>query len=82
MQWWANRVDKAKEDGIQIATLATGAKQSVLRYTEASIVQMYKIVACKCGLATIYIVLKTEHTEDDQNYWHLTKEDIKPLSKF
>ena len=39
-----NRVVEAKEDKIQLGTLTSGAKYSVLKYTEASTEQIYKII--------------------------------------
>ena len=44
-----NRVVQAKEDGIQLKTLTSGAKYSVLKYTNASTVQIYEIVSCRRG---------------------------------
>ena len=48
------RVFETQEDNIQVKTLA---KYSVLKYTEASTIQIYKIVGCKRGLTTIYLAL-------------------------
>ena len=42
-----NRVVDAKEDNIQLKTLTSGGKYSVSKYTEASIVQIYKMVSCR-----------------------------------
>ena len=39
--WGAHVVD-AKEDNIQLKTLTSGGKYSVLKYTEASTVQIYE----------------------------------------
>ena len=45
-----NRVVDAKEDNIQLKTLTSGGKYSVSTYTEASTVQIYKIVIrCRRG---------------------------------
>ena len=54
-----------------------GGKYSVSKYTEASTVQIYKMVSCRRGWITIYpalsvfyacIVLKIAHTVDNQNF--------------
>ena len=72
-----NRVVEVKEDNIQLKTLTSGGKYSVSKYTEASTVQIYKIVSCMRGWTTIYptlsvfyacIVLKLAHTVDNQNF--------------
>ena len=66
-----NRVVDAKEDNIQLKTLTLHGKYSVSKYTEASTVQIYKIVSCGRGWTPIYpalsvfyacIVLKIVHT--------------------
>ena len=45
-----NRVVDAKEDNIQqMKTLISGGKYSVSKYTEASTVQIYKIVSGRRG---------------------------------
>ena len=44
-----SRVVEAKEDNMQLKTLTSGAKYSVLRYTKASTVQIYKAVSCMRG---------------------------------
>ena len=44
-----NRVVDAKEDNIQLKTLTSGGKYSVLKYTAASTVQIYKILSCRRG---------------------------------
>ena len=44
-----NRVVEAKEDNIQLKTLTSGGKYSVSKYTEASTIQIYKIVSCRRG---------------------------------
>ena len=58
-------------------TLTSGGKYSVSKYTEASTVQIYKIVSCGRGWTTIYpalsifyacIVVKIAHTVDIQNF--------------
>ena len=72
-----NRVINAKEDNIQLKTLTSGGKYSVLKYTKASTVQIYKMVSCRRGWTTIYpalsvfyacIVLKIADTVDNQNF--------------
>ena len=54
-----------------------GGKYSVSKYTEASPVQIYKLVSCRRGRTTIHpalsvfyvcIVLKTAHTVYNQNF--------------
>ena len=44
-----NRVVDAKEDNIQLKILTSGGKYSVSKYTEASTVQIYKIVSYRRG---------------------------------
>ena len=44
-----NSVVDTKEDNIQLKTLTSGGKYSVSKYTEASAVQIYKIVSCRHG---------------------------------
>ena len=44
-----NRVVDTKEDNIQLKTLTSGGKYSVSKYTEASTIQIYKIVSCRIG---------------------------------
>ena len=70
-----NRVVDA-EDNIQLKNLTSGGNYSVSKYTEASSVQIYKMVSCMRGWTTIYpalsvfyacIVLKIAHTVDNQN---------------
>ena len=46
---WGDRVVDAKEDNIQLKTLTSGGKYLVSTYTEASTVQIYKIVCCRRG---------------------------------
>ena len=64
-------------DNIQLKTLTSGGKYSVSKYTEASTVQINKIVSCRRGWTTIYpalsvfyacIILKIGHTFDNQNF--------------
>ena len=52
-----DRVVDAKKDNMQLKTLTSGGKYSVSIYTEASTVQIYKIVSCRRGGTTIYPAL-------------------------
>ena len=48
-----DRVVDPKKDNLQLKTLTSGGKYSVSKYTEASTVQIYKIVSCRPGMESI-----------------------------